>query len=171
MVLPQKSSPQVLPKSLQNSTCFGAGWPASLGMGEEGEGDMEGKEGRDELKETCPQQTGKWPPRFLAVAVGGSAGSSHRWGSGGWGSTAGFRTSLPPRQLSAQPWLSRGKGLDKGSAGVPAGAGGLCIQVFAPRSKARPCAGPQRTDSLKRHFFEAAPTLTLSSPEPGPRSS
>lgn len=64
-----------------------------------------------------------------------------------------FRPSLLLRQLYAQSWLSRGNHLDKGSAGVPAGARGLCIQVPAPRSKAHwhiPVrAGPQLTGSLQ----------------------
>lgn len=55
---------------------------------------------------------------------------------GGEGSTACFGPALLPRQLSAQSWLSQGNSLDKGSAGVSAGARGLCIQVPAPRSKA-----------------------------------
>lgn len=78
-----------------------------------------------------------------------------------------FQIIPPPRQLSAQSRLSRGSGLDKGSAGVPAGAHGLCIQVLAPRSKARPCAGPRLTSALQLHSFEAAQALTLCKPELG----
>lgn len=54
------------------------------------------------------QQTRKWSPQFLALAVGGRAFSSHRLGWQGEGLTACFGPSLLPRQLSAQSWLSQG---------------------------------------------------------------
>lgn len=74
---------------------------------------------------------------WLWVAVLASATGWDGRGEGeGEGSTACFGPALLPRQLSAQSWLSLGNSLDKGSAGVSAGAHGLCIQVPAPRSKA-----------------------------------
>ena len=80
------------------------------------------------------------PPGFwswLWVAVLAPAtGWDGRGRREGEGSTACFGPALLPRQLSAQSWLSQGNSLDKGSAGVSAGARGLCIQVPAPRSKA-----------------------------------
>lgn len=61
----------------------------------------------DGLKETCPPQTRKWPPRFLAVAVRGHAGSRHSLDGGGWGkglrSTASFRSSLRPGNYLHSP--------------------------------------------------------------------
>lgn len=147
-----------------------AGWPASLGVGQGRERKNAGGGGAgDGQKETCPQQTRKWPPGFWAVAVRGHAGSRHRLGW--WGVGEGVEVDskfqiIPPAQaiICTVPALSRGNGLDKGSAGVPAGARGLCIQVLAPRSKARPCAGPRLTSALQLHSFEAAQALTLCKP-------
>lgn len=127
----------------------------------------------DGLTEAGPPQTRKWPPRFRQWLCVVMQAQGTGWDGGGWGkglrATASFRSSLLPRQLSAQSQLSRGSGLDKGWAGVPAGARGLCIQVLAPRSKARPCAGPRLTSALQLHSFEAAQALTLCKPELDPR--
>lgn len=79
------------------------------------------------------------PPWFLAVAVGGYGGSSHRlgWCGGRGRGLQHVQTILPAQAIictSCSPL--RGNSLDKDSVGVPAGARGLCIQVLAPRSKA-----------------------------------
>lgn len=105
-------------------------------MGNEGGGGTGLEGGGGGLKESCPQRPESGHPGFRqwpGVAVQAQATG---WDGGGEGWTACLRPSLPPRQLSAQSWLSRGHGLDKGSAVVPAGARGLCIQVLAPRPKA-----------------------------------
>ena len=65
-------------KPLQNSTRFGLGLRLAGGGGGEGQGG-----GRDGLKDSCPPpQTGKGPPRFGAVAVGGWEGGGEQGGSG-----------------------------------------------------------------------------------------
>ena len=78
---------------------------------------------------------GFWSWLWVAV-LAPATGWDGRGRREGEGSTACFGPALLPRQLSAQSWLSQGNSLDKGSAGVSAGARGLCIQVPAPRSKA-----------------------------------
>ena len=78
---------------------------------------------------------GFWSWLWVAV-LAPATGCDGRGRGEGEGSTACFGPALLPGQLSAQSWLSQGNSLDKGSAGVSAGARGLCIQVPAPRSKA-----------------------------------
>lgn len=68
--------------------------------------------------------------------VGGGKREGGRGEGEGGGFDSLFQTIAPTQSIICTILAFSGNGLDKGSAGVPAGARALCIQVLAPRSKA-----------------------------------